>query len=117
MCHLAFVSLYAAPSVTVTANLNNNMPLVVGQTGIILTCKITGADNLNPTITYQWTRNNETTQISVGTNPNTLSLPPLRSSDAGLYLCRVTSTLLNNPVTANSSVIIQGKLGKQYKKI
>ena len=112
---LPLYNLYAAPSVTILANLNN-MPLVVGQTGIILTCKIFGADNLNPTITYQWTRNNGTTQISIGTNLNTLSLPPLQLSDAGFYLCRVTSALLNNPVTTNTSVIIQGKLGKQYKK-
>ena len=109
MCHPTFVSLYAAPSVTITANLNN-MPLMVGQTGIILTYKISGADNLNSAITYQWTRNNGTTQISIGTNLNTLSLPPLQLSDAGFYSCRVTSALLNNPVTANTSVIIQGKL-------
>ena len=76
----------AAPPVMIMANLN--MPLMFGQTGKILACKISGADNLNP-ITYQWTRNSGTTQISVGTNSNTLSLLPLQLSDAGLYSCRV----------------------------
>ena len=108
MCQHFCISLYAASSIMITTNLSN-MPLVVGQTGIILTCKIAGADILNPVITYQWTRNNGTTQTSVGTNSNTFSLPPLQLSDAGFYSCRVTSALLNNPVTANTSVIIQGK--------
>ena len=81
---------------------------MVGQTDTTLACKISGADNLNPA-TYQWTRNNGTIQISVETNSTMLLLPPLQLSDAGSYSCRIISALLNNPLTANTSVIIQGK--------
>ena len=91
----------------VAANLST--PLMVGQTGYTLTCGVTGADNLNQTITYQWTRNNGTTQTQVETNSMTLLISPLRLSDAGNYSCRIISTLLNNPVATNisQSVMIQ----------
>ena len=82
----------------VSANLN--APLMVGQTGNSLTCDVTGADNLNPMITYQWTRNDGSTQTPVGTNSDTLTFSPLRLSNAGDYNCNVTisSTLLNSPI-------------------
>ena len=97
----------------VTANLNT--PLMVGQTDYTLTCDISGADNLNPIITYQWTRNDGTTRTQVGTNHN-LTLSSLGFSNAGSYSCNVTvnSNLLNNNIFASSSnqqsVIIQSKL-------
>ena len=87
-----------------------------GQTGNTLTCDVSGTDNLNPTITYQWTRNNGSTQTQVGTNSNTLILSPPRLSNAGDYTCSVTvsSTLLNNDIITSSgitqSVIIQSEL-------
>ena len=90
---------------TVTANLNT--PLMVGQTGNSLTCDVSGADNLNPTII--WIRNGST-QTDIG-DSRTVSLSPLRLSDAGDYSCNVTSTLLSSPVAASNSqrVIIQSK--------
>ena len=86
----------------VTANLNE--PLMVGQTDNTLTCDVSGADNLNPTRIYQWTRNDGSTQTPVGTNSNTLTLSPLRLSDAGDYNCSATisSTLLNNDIITSS---------------
>ena len=92
----------------VTANLNE--PLMVGHTGNTLTCNISGAEKLNQTITYQWTRDNGITWTS-GTTSNTITLSPLTLSHAGAYSCRMISVLLNNPVTANNtqSVIIQSK--------
>ena len=89
---------------------------MVGQTSNTLTCDVSGADNLNPTITYQWTRNDGSTQTPVGTDSNTLTLSPLRLSNAGDYTCTATvsSTLLNNDIinsTINSqSVMIQSEL-------
>ena len=73
---------------------------MVGQTDNTLTCDVSGADNLNPMITYQWTRNDGSTQTPVGTNSNALSLSPLRLSNAGDYTCSVTvsSTLLSNDI-------------------
>ena len=89
---------------------NFNEPLIVGQTGNTLTCDVSGADNLNSTITYQWIRDNGSTQISVGTNSNTFS--PLRLSDAGDYTCNISSILLDNSVSASNtqSVMIQSEL-------
>ena len=63
---------------------------MLGQTGYTLTCAVTGAENLSPTITYQWTKDNGATQTQVGTNSNTLSFSPLSLSDAGRYTCTVT---------------------------
>ena len=90
----------------VTANLNS--PLMVGQTDNTLTCDVSGADNLNPTITRI---KNGSTQLQAGSS-RILTFTPLRLSDAGNYSCRITSTLLNDQVTTarnNQSVIIQCK--------
>ena len=72
---------------------------MVGQTGNTLTCDVSGADSLNPTITYQWTRNNGITQTPVG-NSRVLTLSPVRLSNAGDYNCSVTvnSNFLNSPI-------------------
>ena len=74
------------------------------QTGYTLTCAVTGAGILSPTITYQWTRDNGTTQTQVGTNSNTLSFSLLSLSDAGRYTCGVTvsSPYLNSDIMAAS---------------
>ena len=81
---------------------------MVGQTGYTLTCDVSGAENLNPMII--WIYRNGNTQAQVG-NSRTLHLSPLSLSHAGNYSCNVTSTLLNNPVTADNSqsVMIQGE--------
>ena len=56
----------------VTANLNT--PLMVGQTGITLTCDVSGASKLNPVIV--WTKNRRTlTQVD-----NSTALPGLHST-------------------------------------
>ena len=106
-----FVIITIAPPIAVTVTANLSTLLVVGQTNNTLTCGVSGAERLSPTITYQWTRHNGTTQTQVGTNSETLPLSPLRLSDAGNYSCSITSILLNNPVTANNSlsVSIQSK--------
>ena len=68
-------------------------------------CTVSGAENLNPSITYQWTKNNGTqTQIQVGTY-QVLSFSPLRLSDAGRYTCQATvrSSYLNNNITVTDS--------------
>ena len=64
---------------------------MLGQNGYSLTCGVNGAGNLNPTITYQWTKNNGTqTQIQIGANPKVLSFSPFSLSDAGQYTCQAT---------------------------
>ena len=83
----------------VTANLNT--PLMVEQTGNTLTCDVSGADRLNPTIDYQWTRNGE---IVPEGSSSTLHLSPIRLSHAGNYVCRIIihSPLLSDDVSASS---------------
>ena len=100
-------------SATITANLSE--PLMVGQTGNTLICVVSGGDMLIPTLTYQWTRNDETTPIPVGSNTKTLTLSPLRFSNAGVYNCSVTvsSNLFINDIMVSSDntqrVTIQSK--------
>ena len=53
-----------------------------------LTCSVSGAENLNPTIIYQWTKNSDGV-MQVVTNLNTLSFTPLRLLDAASYVCTV----------------------------
>ena len=99
------------PPITVVVVANLNEPLVVGQTGNTLTCMSSGTDNLSPTITYQWTRNNGSNQTRVG-NSRTLPLSPLRLSNAGEYRCTIRSTLLRNSVSASNTqtVMIHSEL-------
>ena len=97
--------------------INFNTPLMVGLTGYTLTCDVSGAGNLNPTIIYQWTRSDGTIQTQVGKS-RTLNLSPLGLSHAGDYTCNVTinSVLLNNDITVSAdnhqSVTIQSELIK-----
>ena len=53
----------------------------------LLICDESGAENLNPTISYRWIKNSGT---QVGGNSNTLFFTPLRLSDAASYVCEVT---------------------------
>ena len=55
-----------------------------------LTCRVSGAENLNPTTTYRWTKNSGSGQTQIGTNSNTLSFTPLQLADAASYVCEVT---------------------------
>ena len=92
---------------------------MLGQNGYTLTCTVSGTENLSPSITYQWTKNNGTqTQMQAGTNTNTLSFSPLSLSDAGRYTCQATvsSSYLNNDITMMNSqdVMLQGGLFRLF---
>ena len=69
-----------------------------------LICGVTGAENLNSSITYQWTKNNGT-QTQVPNGAKTLSFSTLRFSDAGQYSCQATvsSPYLKNFITIMDS--------------
>ena len=114
LCLLNFIAC-AAPSISAAITANLNTPLMVGQTdNNTLTCGVTGTGNLNPMITYQWTRNDGTT---VGTNSNMFTPSSVSLSDAGVYTCRATvsSDLLSNSIVRSDSqvVMIQSKLINQ----
>ena len=110
MCYITVMSLFyvhqsslsPGPSISVMVTANGAPEL--GQNGYSLTCGVSGAGNLSPTITYRWTRDNGT-QTQVGTNSNTLSFSPLRLTDVGRYTCEVTisSLFLNSDITMPSS--------------
>ena len=77
--------------ICVNVEITANGTKVLGESGYYLTCDVTvtGADAGNPSITYQWTKNNGT-QTQVGTN-RVLNFSPLRLSDAGRYTCQATA--------------------------
>ena len=61
---------------------DNEADQIIGES-YNLTCRVAGAENLNSTISYEWTKNTDTTsQTQVGINSNILSFSPLRLSDA-----------------------------------
>ena len=86
----------------------------LGQNDYSLTCGVTGAENLNPSITYQWTKNNGTQTIQMGTD-RVLSFSSFTISDAGRYTCQATvsSPFLDGdiPITDVHYVMIQSKFG------
>ena len=79
-----------------------------------MTCNVHVIDNLCSLISYRWTKDNGTlTQLEAETKSNTLSLSPLRLSDAGLYTCLATvrSFRIANAISVAGTheVRIQGK--------
>ena len=67
-----------------------------------LRCNAIGADNLNPTTTYRWTKNSGSGQTQVGASSDILSFTPLRLADAASYVCEVTisSNYLTDDIVA-----------------
>ena len=87
---------------------------VTGQ-DYVLTCGITGAENLSPNITYQWTKDSGQgeNRIQVGTNFNSTSFSPLQLSDARQYTCHI---IVQSPyiykemvVTVSQNVTLESK--------
>ena len=71
-----------------------------------LFCSVSGAENLNPVIMYQWIKNSGSGQIQVGTSSSTLSFTPLQLSDAASYVCEATiaSSYLTGDIVAMSVI-------------
>ena len=93
------------PSVEVEIRSNETTPTAGEDYQLI--CAVSGIENLNATISYQWTKNsNGLTQDNA--NTNTLSFTPIRLSNAANYVCMVTITsgyLNDNIVTMDSQEI------------
>ena len=94
---------YSAPPVSFQISAGGATP-TAGE-DYQLTCSVSGAENLNPTITYRWTKNSGSGQTQVGINSNTLSFTPLQLADAAHYVCGVTvsSSYLINDIAAMTS--------------
>ena len=109
------LSFFPAPAISVQVTPSGDP--VLGQSGYSLICDVTGTENLNPSIIYQWTKNNGTlTQIqNVEANSEVLSFSPLRLSDAGQYTCQATVNspkYLTNDITEMNSqyIMLQSEL-------
>ena len=99
--YLLLFILSPVPSVSVQITDGGDTP-TAGE-NYQLTCSVSGAENLNPTVTYQWIKNSGG-QAQVGTL-STLSFTPLRLSDAASYVCTITissSYLTGDIVTMDS---------------
>ena len=101
-------SFFPAPTISAQITTSNSGTPMLGQNGYSLICNVSGAENLSPSITYQWTKNNgtQTQTIQVGgTDFRFLSFSPLRLSDAGQYTCQATisSPYLNNDIIVMNS--------------
>ena len=78
-----------------------------------LACVVTGADKLNPMLSYEWTRNGNRLEM-IDNETNVLSFTPFRLSDAGNYHCNVSicSQYVNDAImieSNNQSLKVQGK--------
>ena len=86
-CDNQYLHYFTVP--TVSTNITDDgAPPTPGET-YNLTCNVYGAEKLNPVITYQWMKENDT-EILVGTNSGILSFPLLSISNASNYTCMVT---------------------------
>ena len=94
--------------ICVNVEITTNGTKVLGQSGYSLTCgvAVTGADSANPSITYQWTKDNGT-QTQAGTD-RVLSFSPLRLSDAGRYTCQATVNPCSITGMDTQDVTLQG---------
>ena len=77
-----------------------------GQNYTIM-CNVLGADNLNSTLTYKWTKSNSSQTLCVLTTNHALfNFSPIKVSDAGNYSCKVnvsSSYLKESVVVVNSN--------------
>lgn len=109
-------SLFTVPSIS--AQIVNEVNPVLGGY-YALTCYIFGAQNINPIVTYRWTKDaGNGIHAPVGMNSSALRFSSLRLSDAGQYTCHVTvrSLYLDNELVAVAShnVILKCKLKRQF---
>ena len=98
------------PVPALVAQLIPNGSPMAGQS-FFLTCSVTGADSLFPTISYLFTQDNPE-QIGIvrnrgNQNTSTLTFAPLVLSDSGQYSCdaTVTSPYLSSPQNVSSGSV------------
>ena len=92
----------------ITIQITTSGSPILGQNGYTLTCSVPqfGIENLNPSITYVWIKDNGTeTQIQNGSDPISISFAPLRVSDVGHYACQanISSPYLNGALILSGS--------------
>ena len=74
------------------------------QEGYSLICSVNGAENINPSISYQWTKNNGTQiQMQTGSDHQIVSFLHFRLSDVGEYTCQAT---ISSPYLQHDTIAI-----------
>ena len=102
----------SAPTIAaqITDNISGATP-IAGETYTLI-CDISGAENLNPTITYKWIMDSGN-GMQVVSNSSMLSFPSLKLRDAANYACMatITSSYLTADIVAmkNQEIRIQSK--------
>ena len=112
--------MHTVPSVYVNISDSGGTP-VVGQS-YTLSCRVSGDENLDPTITYQWIQENGTAMelVSETNNSANLFFSSLHLSNSGDYICMVVvdSMYLDEAIMeiSNSfSIHLQGKYDSNFK--
>ena len=97
---------FSAPTLSVQINDTGATP-IAGEDNYQLICSVSGAENLNPTITYRWTKNSGGGQTQLGASSSILSFTPL--PNAASYVCGVTvhSSYLASDIIAMNSLDIR----------
>ena len=117
--YIIVLKFLSAPNIAIqiTNSISGTIPTVGEDYNLI--CSVLGAENLNPTITYRWTKNGDMLQSIIGSNSNILSLiAPIRVSDAGTnYSCFITiaSSYLTGNITAMTSHTV--RIQSEFKAI
>ena len=111
--HQTFIiNLLSIPVPVISVQITTSGAPSLGQRDYSLTCGVTGTESLNPSITYQWTKNGA--QTVIGSN-KVLSFASLGFSDTGLYTCQATisSSYLSSDITMmdTQDITIQSKFG------
>ena len=103
------IILPVVPIITVQLNDGGSIPAAGQQYS--LTGKVSGAEKIYPTITYQWVKN---TQTQVGNNSKYLFFSNLTLSDAGVYNCwiNIHSLYISEDImlTNFQSIVIRSEL-------
>ena len=108
---LILCSIPSAPKIVIQITASHGDIAIAGE-DYNLICSVLGAEHLNPIITYQWRKNDDSYLTEI--NSTVLSFAPARISDAGAnYSCIVTivSSFLTDSVVIMTShrVRIQSK--------
>ena len=93
---------------TVTVNISDGGAIPTLGENFALTCSITGAEGLTPSnISYLWIGSNRT-QVQSIVGSNTIFIPSLELTSAGVYTCVVTinSPYLDYDLTVENSHIL-----------
>ena len=107
--------LHTEPAISAQMTTRLSEASTLGQNGYSLICSTIGAENLNSSISYQWTKDNGTQiQFQNRSNARVLSFSLFRLSDVGEYTCKCKATvsspyLHDNIAIATQHIVIQSE--------